>query len=82
MSSFIYTPFYHTGTNILSFEIDPPPQKDLHGCHFVYLTFSNLTNLFVLSFLTLIHMYTKFQVPAISRSAQNKNYIFFSSVVP
>ena len=22
--SFIYTPFYHTGANILSFEIDPP----------------------------------------------------------
>ena len=56
MSSFIYTPFYHTGTSILSFEIDHPPppplppQKDLHGCHFVCLTFSNLTNLFIFIF--------------------------------
>ena len=25
--SFIYTPFYHTEANILSIEIDPPPQK-------------------------------------------------------
>ena len=38
--------------------------------------------IFFLPFLTLFHMHTKFQVPAISRSAQNRNYIFFSSGVP
>ena len=43
----MYTPFYHTGANILSFEIDPPPpKKNLHGCHFVGVTFSNLPKMF------------------------------------
>ena len=84
MSYHLYIlPFYHTGANILSFEIDPPPlqKKPLHGRHFVGLTFSNMPQFF-LPFLPLFHMYTKFQVPAISRSAQNRNYIFFSSMVP
>ena len=78
MSSFIYTPFYHTGANILSFEIDPP--KNLHGRHFVGITFSNLPPFFF-TFSTTISYATKFQVLAISRRAQNRNYIFFSSWV-
>ena len=77
---YIYPLFYHTKANILSFEIDPP--KNLHGRHFVSLTFSNLQPNFFYLFVPLFHMHTKFQVHAISRSAQNRTYIFFSSGAP
>ena len=72
--SFVYTPFYNTGANILSFEIDPPPKKDLHGRHFVGLTFSNFTKFFFTFSNTISYAY---QI-----SSSCNIYIFFSSGVP
>ena len=64
-----YIPFYHTGANILCFEFDPLPPKNINGRHFVGVTFSKLIPIFLL-LLPLFHVHPKFQVSAVARSAQ------------